>query len=337
MLNITSQVSADTRASAENIPLEVLQATQPLVMRGLVQHWPVVKASRQSPSQAADYLRRYYQGKPVVVSVGKPEIDGRVFYNATFTDFNYESHKVNLNQLLDKLLLHLKDEKPPTLYMGSTVVDDWLPGLRQENDLALQSLSPRVGIWLGNKNRIAAHWDLPTNIACTVAGHRRVTLFPPDQLENLYPGPLTWAPGGQAISLVDFHQPDYTQFPKFKEALAHAQIVELHPGDALLIPSMWWHHVESLAPFNILINYWWRDVPQYMGTPMNVLHHALLTLRDLPAEQRKVWQEIFTHYIFEHNGQTHDHIPEHAQGVLGEMDEDKARKLRAFLLSQLNR
>jgi hypothetical protein len=61
----------------------------------------------------------------------------------------------------------------------------------------------------------------------------------------------------------------------------------------MFIPSMWWHHIEALAPFNVLINYWWRQSPDYMDTPTNALMAAFLTMRDLPKEQRKAWQEIF--------------------------------------------
>jgi hypothetical protein len=36
-----------------------------------------------------------------------------------------------------------------------------------------------------------------------------------------------------------------------------AQEVELVPGDALFIPRDWYHHVEALERFNVLVNYWW--------------------------------------------------------------------------------
>jgi hypothetical protein len=49
---------------------------------------------------------------------------------------------------------------------------------------------------------------------------------------------------------------------------------------------MWWHHVEALTPFNVLVNYWWRQSPDYMDTPTNALMLALLTMRELPPEQR---------------------------------------------------
>ena len=41
-----------------------------------------------------------------------------------------------------------------------------------------------------------------------VAGRRRFTLFPPEQVANLYIGPLDLTPAGQPVSLVDQAQPD---------------------------------------------------------------------------------------------------------------------------------
>jgi hypothetical protein len=169
------------------------------------------------------------------------------------------------------------------------------------------------------------------------AGHRRFTLFPPAQLKNLYIGPLDVTPAGQAISLVDFHQPDFDRFPRFAEALEHAQSAELGPGDALFIPSMWWHHIEALDAFNVLVNYWWRQSPDYMDTPTNALMMAFLTMRDLPPAQRKAWQEIFRHYIFEADEETAAYIPEPARGVLAPLTADGSRMLRAQLLKKMNR
>jgi hypothetical protein len=198
-----------------------------------------------------------------------------------------------MDKLLEKIGEHKEDTAPPAIYMASTMVDQWLPGFRKENDIDVPGADPLVSIWMGNRSRIGAHYDLPDNIACSVIGRRRFTLFPPDQISNLYPGPLDFSPGGQAISVVDFHNPDYQRFPKFRSALENAQLAELEPGDAVFVPSMWWHHVESLDSFNVLINYWWRQSPHFMSTPMSTLHHALLTIRDLPPRQRLAWKEIF--------------------------------------------
>ncbi len=70
---------------------------------------------------------------------------------------------------------------------------------------------------------------------------------------------------------------------------------------------------------------------------MNALMLALLTLRDLPAEQRAIWQDVFDHYVFDADADTAAHMPESARGVLAPMDEARARSLRARLLQRLNR
>jgi hypothetical protein len=239
--------------------------------------------------------------------------------------------------VLDEIARQSQAEIPPAIYVGSTTVDTCLPGFRAQNDLALGNRQPLVSIWLGNRTRIAAHHDLPDNIACVVAGRRRFTLFPPEQLENLYIGPLDFTPAGQAISLVDFAQPDFGKFPKFAAALQHAQVAELAPGDALFIPSMWWHHIESLDALNVLVNYWWRQSPAFMDSPMNALMLAILTMRDLPPEQLKAWQNLFRHYVFEADERTTAHIPPEVRRVLGPLDAESARELRARLLQRLNR
>lgn len=337
MINVEKKVKVITGCKAGQIPEEIFQSPEPLILKGLAADWPIVKAGLKSDQEASDYLLRFYQGQAVAAFLGSPEGDGRIFYDEKFTGFNYDSVSTKLDFALQQLAEHAANPKPPAIYIGSTSVDSYLPGFKAENDLGLDHYKPLVSIWLSNKCRIAAHWDSPLNIACSVVGHRRFTLFPFEQMENLYVGPLDKTPAGQAISLVDFYNPDFERFPKFRDALPHAQSADLEPGDGIFIPSMWWHHVESLEPFNVLVNYWFMDVPQYFGKAINALHHAMLSIRGLPAEQRAAWKLIFDHYIFDHQPENFSHIPLDAQGSLGELTDDEARKLRARLLSQLNR
>ena len=335
MLNIHRKIKEFTGCTEHNIPTEVTHSTEPLVLRGLVESWPIVEAANDSAQQAVDYLHQFSTDKPLTVYRGGPQIEGRVFYNEDYSGFNFQADRLSLAQVTSELLTTMDLPRAPMFYIGSTMIDKWLPGFRAKNDLPLQDSNPLVSIWMGNQSRIAAHYDFADNIACCVAGRRRFILFPPDQLGNLYVGPLDFTPAGQPISLVDFANPDFEQFPKFREALKHAQVVELEPGDAIRIPSMWWHHVEALESFNVLVNYWWRNSPSFMGAPLNVLQHAMLGLRDLPPEQRAVWQDIFKHYVFEPNKENFAHIPERARGVLNGLTEDAAKRIRALLLSRL--
>jgi hypothetical protein len=64
---------------------------------------------------------------------------------------------------------------------------------------------------------------------------------------------------------------------------------------------------------------------------------AIMSVRDLPPNQREIWDDVFRHYVFGASEATNSHIPGNAQGVLGPFDHDKARALRARLLQRLNR
>lgn len=337
MLTIDKSIREVSDIGPDGVPDWILTSTEPLLLKGMIADWPIVTAAKQSAAAADAYIRRFYQNATIGAFFGPPNIKGRIFYNEDMTGFNYRPEKLKLNTVLDKIQQHLGDEQPPAVYVGSTTVDTCLPGFRAENDIDFGDIDPLASIWLGNRTRVAAHYDVPDNIACCAVGRRRFTLFPPEELENLYVGPLDFTPAGQTISLVDFHQPDYVKFPKFRHALQSAQVAEMESGDAIFIPSMWWHHVEGLDGFNVLINYWWRQSPAWMGPPVNALEHALLSIRELPEQQRKAWQEIFRFYIFDFNEEIIRHIPERSRGVLSAIDETSARKLRARLLNKLNR
>ena len=316
----------------------VAGARQPLVLRGYCEHFPAVQAGKKSPRAMANYLLEFYSNRPVNGCFGSVDTAGRVFYNERMDGFNFDTRQVDLGVLLDDILSHAGANQEPMRYMPSSEVSYWFPRFSVENDAGVAGVSPVGSLWLGNKVRIAAHYDFPDNLACNIAGRRRFTLFPPDQVANLYPGPLDFAPGGQEISLVDFRCPDFERFPKFHTALANAMVAELNAGDALYLPGMWWHHVECLESLNVLYTHWWRDSAAFMGRPTNALLHAILGLRNLPAHQRKAWKALFEYYVFDVEERDVDHIALDARGVLAQpMSLEVAMQLRAKLQNDLKR
>lgn len=339
MLPVAEPIREIAGVAPDALPDELLRSTEPLVLRGLVAQWPMVQAAGQSTSAAIGYLKRFdHGGMPVVATVAPPEAAGRVFYDDDIQGFSFRREKIPLAVMLDTLRKYEADPAPPLIYVASTTVDTFLPGFREENRLGFGDRDPLASIWIGNRSRIPAHQDVPDNLACVAAGRRRVTLFPPSQLTNLYIGPLDHTPAGQAVSLVDFHAPDHARFPKFAEALRHARGAELEPGDAVFIPSMWWHHMEGMEAFNVLVNYWWRQSPPWMDTPMNALMLAIMSVRDLPPAERAIWKDVFAHYVFDYDeAEVAGHIPEPARRALGPMDEARVRHLRALLLKRLDR
>ncbi len=226
----------------------------------------MVQAARRSTADAMAYLKSTWRGERVGMFVAPPETQGRFLYNDTLTGMNFGREMAPLDVVLDALLKMADDPKAPAVYVGSTALDTYLPGFRAANDLPFGDRHPLASVWLGNRSRIAAHFDLPDNLACVVAGRRRFTLFPPEQIANLYIGPLDVNPAVAKPSASSISpEPDFERFPRFAQALEHAQVVELEPGDAVFIPSQWWHHVEALSPFNALVNYWWRQSPRLHG------------------------------------------------------------------------
>ena len=330
-------------ARAADLRLDALVESQrPVIFKGLARDWPLVRQGLQSPRAAMEYLKAYDGGQPVVGYVGPPEIGGRFFYDEAMRGLNFRAERVGLSAFLDRMAESLDDPDAPSLYIGSTDLDGYLPGLRGENTLAIDPRQfgpepPTVSIWMGNRTTAAAHYDVSNNMACCAVGRRRFTLFPPDQVSNLYPGPLEPTPGGQVVSLVDFRDPDLDRFPRFREAMAAAQVAELEPGDVLIYPALWWHQVEALESFNVLVNTWWNTSPGFMDTPQTTLLHALLSLRDRPEHEKAGWKALFDHYVFGPASAAGAHVPEAARGDLSPMDEMKARRLRARLLNRLNR
>ena len=188
----------------------------------------------------------------------------------------------------------------------------------------------------GNDSRVAAHFDESDNIACVASGNRRFTLFPPEQVANLYVGPIDKTVAGRPTSMVDLAAPDFDRFPRFAEALKHAVVADLEPGDAIYIPSLWWHAVEASGPLNVLVNYWWLEGPEDAGSPLHALAHGLLTVGHLPPEKREAWRVMFDHYVFRAGGDPAEHIPEAGRGILGRSTPQLRRAIKQFVLRALN-
>ncbi|HOY23507.1 MAG TPA: cupin-like domain-containing protein [Cellvibrio sp.] len=344
MSTITATTTVITDYVSDTLDERILSSKEPVIIKGLVNHWKLVEEGRQSDSRAIHYLKSHYNGRPSVACIGPPEIQGRFFYDALGTQLNFDTQQMKIDEVLDLIEASFVEKNPTSYYIASNLIDTHFPELRSENDILIPRPimdypleDTRISIWIGNRTTACCHYDVSDNLACCAVGKRRFTLFPPDQIANLYPGPLTPTPGGQVLSMVDFDNPDFTTYPKFADAIPHGQIAELEAGDALYLPSMWWHQVESQHSFNVLINYWWSNSAKHMGPAMNVLYHALLSLRDKPEHEKLGWKHIFDYYIFGDSEQAGAHIPEQARGYLGDIDSAKSKMLRAMLLNKLNR
>jgi hypothetical protein len=316
---------------------------RPVLFKGGASDWPLVLAGLSSDREAFEHCRSFYSGREVTVYRAQPIEGGRFFYNSAMNGFNYTAAREDFGAVGEELLGLAKNGSGEAIYIGSTDLGSFFPGFSGANSLDLAAVHPSLAqgvlqtIWLGNRTTASCHYDFSNNIAVCAVGARRFTLFPPDQANNLYPGPLEPTPGGQVVSMVDFRDPDLEAFPRFGEAWKHAQVAEMEPGDVLVYPAMWWHHVEALGGFNVLVNYWWNAVPDFMDSPQVTLIHAMLSLRDRPASEKAAWKAIFDHYVFGDAEQARAHLPEHIHGPLAPMSAPLARHLRALVTRKLQR
>lgn len=322
---------------AATFAAEVVTGYRPVILRGQVAHWAAVAAGRGGERAMAEYLAGFGGGTPLEVLIGPPEIDGRFFYaDETLTGFNFHRQQVPIGALVAQLLHYADDGevRPHALYANAATAPEHLPGWEEANPLGLDVAAP-ARLWIGNASRVATHYDTSINIACVVAGRRRFTLFPPDQLSNLYVGPLDNTMAGPPSSMVDPDAPDLARYPRFAEAMAQAEVAELEPGDAIFVPPLWWHHVRAVGRLNVLVNYWWEH---RSSAAFVAMVHAIGTVRDLPAAERAAWRSWFDHLVFAPEAaRAADHLPEAARGILGAPGAARTQKIRQFLLGMLQR
>jgi hypothetical protein len=313
---------------------EVLRGDDPVVVRGLVSDWPVVARAAVSPAEVGAFLKSFYSGAPVTVMRGEPAIRGKFFYRDDMRGLNFDRADVPFDAGMQLLMAEMGKADPASIYLQSLPMAQYFPRFMEQHRIAAldPAITPRI--WIGNAITVQAHFDLMKNVACLVAGRRRFTLFPPEQLPNLYIGPLDFTLSGPPVSMVRLEAPDFEKYPRFRTALEHARVVELEPGDALYIPYAWWHHVESLTPFNILVNYWWSDARPNLG-PFDSMLHAIAALRELPENERKVWRELFDYYVFKTSGEPLAHLlPEH-RGMMGDMTAQRVAEIKSILQHRL--
>lgn len=314
---------------------KIRPAATPAVMRGLVGHWPAVAAGQQGDDAMIAYLDQCGTTQPVTALAAAPFEHGRFFYNADLTGLNFIKAKGDLRQFLQDMVQENGKDAPHAMSVQSEVLRIVSPPFAQANRLdLLPDIDARI--WLGNRVRTAPHYDMSENVACNVAGRRRFILFPPDQIANLYLGPMELTPAGTPTSLVDPMNPDMDRFPRFAEAWSHAQTVTLEPGDALYIPYGWWHAVDSLDTFNILVNYWWNNPHEELAPPYDALLHMIAAYRHLPPQQREVWRQIGDYYAFG----PHDpgaHLPDNVKGMLAPYSPALIQKMIGYLKRSFQR
>lgn len=327
------EVSGDSLSDPQAFRQDVMLDCRPVVLRGVAKAWPLVVAARSG--DLARYLLQFDSGREAEMFVGAPAIRGRYHYGEDLAGFNFERRQLGFGAALAAMLARGDDREAPSMYMGSLSTDTYLPGFAEQNRLPLVPETVRPRIWLGTESQVACHHDTADNVACVAAGHRRFTLFPPEAIGDLYIGPIDHTMAGQPVSLAVGSERGDPRFPRFERVRDEALVVELEPGDAVYIPKLWWHQVEALDPFNILVNYWWDGFASGPDQPNTAMMLAMIAIAERPAGERAAWAAFFDHYVFRPERHPLEHLPAERHGILGPLVTGNYGRIRSVVMRLL--
>jgi hypothetical protein len=148
-----------------------------------------------------------------------------------------------------------------------------LPPLME--DIVKHTLGAR-NFWAATPPKVSVlHYDWQDSVLLQISGHKRLTIIDPARMETAYPcvaylqqlkrvGPGVFEKQLtdrelDNFPLVNATHPDLRRHPLFKSAKPFT--VDLHPGDAFVMPAYWYHQIESFAPpggLNVAVNWWFQ-------------------------------------------------------------------------------
>src|SRR5260221_2095790 len=214
-LDTLPPVATATPVGREDIAT-LLPAGEPVLLKGAIDQWPALKAA-QSPATLDAYLKDRDSGAPIPVMEAAPSSDGRFGYAADFREFSFTKRMRPLGETLGRIARARTDRDAPYLAIQMLPLDTQMPGFVSDNPMPLVPDSARPKLWLGRPVKTQIHNDRDHNLACVIARPRRLVPFPPEQVANLYIGPLGHSP---PLSLVDPATPDLQGFSRLLVGVA---------------------------------------------------------------------------------------------------------------------
>ena len=157
--------------------------------------------------------------------------------------------------------LEILKSEPTDLRMFFYNVLQKMPELTRDfsyPDIGLPFFKKLPVMFFGGKgSKVLAHYDMDLADLLHVHfhGHKRVTLFAPDQARHLYKVPFTV----HNLEVIDMDNPDFDKYPALQ--LAEGISVDMKHGDALYMPSGYWHYITYLdGGFSITLRAFPRKV-----------------------------------------------------------------------------
>ncbi|KAM4765389.1 LOW QUALITY PROTEIN: bifunctional peptidase and arginyl-hydroxylase JMJD5 [Cyanocitta cristata] len=224
--------------SLEHFRDNYLVPQRPVVLEGVMDHWPCMK------KWSVDYFYQVAGCRTVPVELG-----------ARYTDEEWSQQLMTVSDFISQCIMdennvgylaqHQLFDQIPELKEDISIPDYCCLGEGEEDDITINA-------WFGPGGTISPlHQDPQQNFLAQVFGRKYIRLSSPQDSENLYPHESQIL---HNTSQVDVEDPDLVKFPNFTKAAFQSCI--LMPGQILFIPVKYWHYVRSLE-LSFSVSFWW--------------------------------------------------------------------------------
>ncbi|NXY64765.1 KDM8 demethylase, partial [Callaeas wilsoni] len=224
--------------SLEHFRDNYLIPQRPVVLEGVMDHWPCMK------KWSVDYFCQVAGCRTVPVELG-----------ARYTDEEWSQQLMTVSDFISQYIMdensvgylaqHQLFDQIPELKEDISIPDYCCLGEGEEDDITINA-------WFGPGGTISPlHQDPQQNFLAQVFGRKYIRLYSPQDSENLYPHESQIL---HNTSQVDVEDPDLVKFPNFTKAAFQSCI--LMPGQILFIPVKYWHYVRSLE-LSFSVSFWW--------------------------------------------------------------------------------
>jgi histone arginine demethylase JMJD6 len=237
-----------TNISQRELMAEYIEPGLPVVLTDATDYWPAL--GKFTP---AFFKERYGHLTK--------EIKGQTYSMAQVADLILTSSPANpapypFNLNMEHFFPELLDDLKPEIVFGKSdrVKHPLLPNLMLRGTQVYE-------LFLGGNGSAFPYLHVDALFLHTqitqLYGSKEFILYPPEQMAYLYP-----KADNTKVSQVDVFNPDYEQFPLFRQA--EAVHVTVEEGETILFPTKWWHttriHEPCISVGRVHLNEWnWTD------------------------------------------------------------------------------
>ncbi|MCM4151389.1 cupin-like domain-containing protein [Arenibacter sp. N53] len=266
---------------------------------GQIKTIPITRVSNISKE---DFINKFYKTqRPVLIENLTNDWPARKYWNIEYIQeragdqivplYNNEPTKGKQNSAAPAMEMKLYDyleilkKQPTDLRIFFYNILDKMPELIKDiryPDIGLKFFKRLPVMFFGGKGSVVLpHYDMDLSdlLHFHFHGHKSVLLFPPNQTKYLYKVPFSV----HNLESINMDEPDFETYPALKKA--EGLYIEMKHGDALYMPSGYWHYIKYLdGGFSITL----RALPK-RPILLSKMFGNLFFMRPFENTMRKLW------------------------------------------------